>query len=390
MWEPVRLGEVCTLLNGRAYKKPELLDDGKYPVLRVGNFFTNRGWYYSDLELDPSKYCDTGDLLYAWSASFGPRIWDGGKVIYHYHIWKTCLDELRVYKKFLYYWFEWDVERIKSEQGAGTTMVHVTKKSMEERKLFLPPLPEQQRIVAILDEAFERIDAAIKNTQANLTSARELFESYLNRVFTEKGEGWVETQIGEIADVSYGYTAKASFEKDGPKFLRITDIQNESVDWDTVPMCEIGSKEYSRHKLVEDDIVFARTGATTGKSFIVKAPPDAVAASYLIRLRIKTPDVAPGYVAKFFFTSEYWNTVNAGISGSAQGGFNASKLSSLRLPLPPLREQQRIVLGAGTLLEKSHYLGAVYQDKLDALQELKQSILAKAFRGELTSGELAA
>ena len=78
-WHKRKLNEVCELINGRAYSKPELLSDGKYPVLRVGNFFTNNHWYYSDLELEERKYCDTGDLLYAWSASFGPRIWTGGK-----------------------------------------------------------------------------------------------------------------------------------------------------------------------------------------------------------------------------------------------------------------------------------------------------------------------
>lgn len=82
-WEEKDLNNVCTLLNGRAYKKDEMLNRGKYPLLRVGNFFSNRDWYYSDLELDPDKYCDSGDLLYAWSASFGPRIWEGGKTIYH-------------------------------------------------------------------------------------------------------------------------------------------------------------------------------------------------------------------------------------------------------------------------------------------------------------------
>ena len=77
-WKP--LTEVSRFINGRAYKKPELLQQGKYPVLRVGNFITKDSWYHSNLELDEDKYCDNGDLLYAWSASFGPRIWEGEKV----------------------------------------------------------------------------------------------------------------------------------------------------------------------------------------------------------------------------------------------------------------------------------------------------------------------
>ena len=74
-----RFGDICKVINGRAYRQPELLDSGKYPVLRVGNFFSSDRWFYSDLELPEDKYCDNGDLLFAWSASFGPRIWDGEK-----------------------------------------------------------------------------------------------------------------------------------------------------------------------------------------------------------------------------------------------------------------------------------------------------------------------
>ena len=85
--ERLALKEVCEVINGRAYSQPELLSDGKYRVLRVGNFFSNDSWYYSDLELENKYYCEKGDLLYAWSASFGPHIWEEEKVIYHYHIW---------------------------------------------------------------------------------------------------------------------------------------------------------------------------------------------------------------------------------------------------------------------------------------------------------------
>ena len=94
------LGEVVKFLNGRAYKQPELLDEGKYKVLRVGNFHTNDKWYYSDLELDENKYCDEGDLLYTWAATIGPQIWRGEKVIFHYHIWKLEFDEKILNKRY--------------------------------------------------------------------------------------------------------------------------------------------------------------------------------------------------------------------------------------------------------------------------------------------------
>jgi len=156
--------------------------------------------------------------------------------------------------------------------------------------------------------------------------------------------GWRVVPLGEIAAISYGYTAKASSEPVGPKFLRITDIQDNSVNWDTVPFCSIGATEHRRHVIKDGDIVFARTGATTGKSFLIKNPPDAVCASYLIKLRVEgRQDILPEYLSAFFQTTQYWKAIEFGTEGAAQGGFNASKLAGMPIPLPPLDEQKRIV-----------------------------------------------
>jgi len=183
-WEKVRLGNICTLRNGRAYKKQELLSRGKYPVLRVGNFFTSNHWYYSDLELDETKYCDTGDLLYAWSASFGPRIWKSGKVIYHYHIWRIDVDKRKADKKFLYYWLEYDKELVKSQSGTGSTMTHVSKTSMEERVLSLPSLNEQREIVNKLDFAFSGIESAHHWLEACINNYSALKAAILKQELT--------------------------------------------------------------------------------------------------------------------------------------------------------------------------------------------------------------
>ncbi len=149
-WEVKNMAEVCKLINGRAYKENELLAEGKYPVLRVGNFFTNNNWYFSDLELPEDKYCDKNDLLYAWSASFGPRIWHGGKVIFHYHIWKIEHHGDLIEKSYLYYVLEWDVANIKATNGNGSTMMHVTKEAMEKRPVAIPPMKEQNKISCLL------------------------------------------------------------------------------------------------------------------------------------------------------------------------------------------------------------------------------------------------
>ena len=148
-WPTVELGKVARLINGRAYKQEELLDEGPTPVLRVGNFFSNRGWYYSDLDLDEEKYCNQGDLLYAWSASFGPRIWEGPRAIYHYHIWKIETTDA-INKLFLFHLLDADSEKIKAE-GNGIAMMHATKGGMEIRKFPLPPLAAQQAIVTEIE-----------------------------------------------------------------------------------------------------------------------------------------------------------------------------------------------------------------------------------------------
>jgi type I restriction enzyme S subunit len=154
---------------------------------------------------------------------------------------------------------------------------------------------------------------------------------------------WKTKRLGDISTINYGYTAKASFNKADSLFLRITDIQDNFVDWKTVPYCSISEIDYEKYKLIDNDIVFARTGATTGKSYLIKKPPKSVAASYLIRLRLTDCDILPEFIAKYFQTPTYWNDISLGIVGSAQGGFNASKLSDLIIPVPPIEEQKRIV-----------------------------------------------
>ena len=156
-WEWCRLGEIGELINGRAYKKEELLKTGKYRVLRVGNLFTNNEWFYSNLELPKEKYCQAGDLLYAWSASFGPYIWNGAKTIFHYHIWNVRYNQSIVTRDYLYYFLEFDKSSIRNST-TGTTMIHISMENMNPRFIPLPPLAEQQRIVAKIEELMPLVE----------------------------------------------------------------------------------------------------------------------------------------------------------------------------------------------------------------------------------------
>ena len=175
-WQKTALEANATLLNGRAYKQDELLDSGKYPVLRVGNFFSNRGWYYSDLELDDDKYCDNGDLLYAWSASFGPQIWNGGKVIYHYHIWKVLVGEA-YNKQFLCKLLEYATESLMGDTH-GIAMMHLTKSGMEKTEFIVPPIELQEQFAAFVEQT-DKSQLAIQQSLGKLeTLKKSLMQEY--------------------------------------------------------------------------------------------------------------------------------------------------------------------------------------------------------------------
>ena len=177
-WETQKLGKVSNLINGRAYKQNELLSEGKYKVLRVGNFFTNSSFYYSDLELEDNKYCDNGDLLFAWSASFGAFIWNGGKVIFHYHIWKVLFNEQQLNKIFYRFLLNTMTNAFMNDVH-GIGMVHLTKQGMEEYNIPIPPL-SLQREFAEKVEAIERQKALV---QQSIEQTQTLFDYTMDKYF---------------------------------------------------------------------------------------------------------------------------------------------------------------------------------------------------------------
>lgn len=177
-WEVKKLVEVSSLINGRAYKQNELLNEGKYKVLRVGNFFTNSNYYYSNLELDDEKYCYKGDLLFAWSASFGAFIWDEGKTIFHYHIWRVLFDE----KNLNIYYYKYLLNTMTNffmNDVHGIGMVHLTKAGMEQYNLPLPPLPLQQ----LFAHRIEQIEHQKSEVQKAITDLETLLASRMQYWF---------------------------------------------------------------------------------------------------------------------------------------------------------------------------------------------------------------
>ena len=191
-------------------------------------------------------------------------------------------------------------------------------------------------------------------------------------------------KLGEITStVDYGHTASSTSAAVGPKFLRITDIQDDGVNWESVPFCECSLAEEASSKLQAGDIVFARTGATTGKSFLIRDCPErAVFASYLIRVRSK-PDVCPNYLAHFFKTPEYWSQITMNARGAAQLGVNATVLKSLSIPLLPIAEQKRIA----AILDKAEELRGLRRKALGELDAIVQSIFLEMFGDPATNSK---
>lgn len=162
---------------GKAFKQSELLHEGKYPVLRVGNFNTNNQWYYSNLELPEKNYANNNDLLYTWATAFGPHIWHGPKVIFHYHIWKIITSS-SLNKNFALHLLEYDKNQLTSDLNEST-MVHITKKNMEEKTVTIPYISEQKKISKILSF----IDTNITLQQDKLKKLKLLQNYLLQKLF---------------------------------------------------------------------------------------------------------------------------------------------------------------------------------------------------------------
>jgi restriction endonuclease S subunit len=386
-WEIKKLGEVCQFINGRAYKQEELLEKGKYPVLRVGNLHTNRNWYYSDLELDEDKYCDNGDLLFAWSASFGPRIWTGNKVIYHYHIWKVIPNEKIINKHFLFYFLEWDTEALKNTNGTGTTMLHVGKGAIEKREIYLPHIAEQERIVAILDECFAAIDKAKENAEQNLRNAKELFDSYLNGIFERKGDDWEEKKLGDVCEFvrgPFGGSLKKNIFK--PSGYAVYEQQHAIYDqFNDIRyfIDEAKFDEMKRFELREGDLIMSCSG-TMGRVAIV---PNGIRKGIINQALLKMScgkNILNTFLKFWMESKGFQDSLKENAGGAAiQNVASVSILKSIKVTLPSIDKQQSLVQKLNVLRTETQMIEAIYEKKISDLDKLKISILHKGFIGEL-------
>lgn len=362
-WEEKKLGEVAELLNGRAYKQEELLEDGEYRVLRVGNFNTNDRWYYSDLQLEDSKYANDGDLLYLWATNFGPELWKEEKVIYHYHIWKIIGYSNILDKYYFYTFLERDKNRIKQNTN-GSTMVHITKGMMEERVLTFPSIPEQTAIGSF----FQDIDQLISLQQRKLEVLKEQKKTYLKLLFPAKGQtkpalrfagfedDWKEVKLGEVADIKTGGRDVQDSVEDGlyPFYIRseeVKRINSYSFDGEAILVPGEGRLgeifHYANGKFDVHQRVYKISNFTD------------VNAKFVLQ-----------QMKKDFKQHAMRNTVKATVDS-----LRLPTIQSFTVFVPTLPEQEAI----GSFFQDLDKAIAKQEEKVNQLKESKQTLLRKMF-----------
>lgn len=285
------------------------------------------------------------------------------------------------------------------KKASATTISIVNKSKMESCMFPLPPLSEQQSIVDRIESLFAKLDEAKQRVQDALDSFETRKAAILHKAF--KGEltiqwrkehgmvgiSWKETILGNYVDSQYGYTESASQEQIGPKFLRITDIKNGMVNWDDVPYCKISDSDFDKYAVCKNDIMIARTGATTGKSCLVVDDVEAVFASYLIRIKIKSSELLPQYLYYFLQSQMYWSQITKFSAGIAQPGVNAKKLKKIIFPIAAVPEQIEVVRILDDIFAKEQQAKEAAETVMKQIDLTQKSILTRAFRGELGTND---
>ncbi len=383
-WPKVRLGEVLrhrkefiTIDDLTTYKRPRVQLHARGIVLRdeVSGAL---------IKTKTQQVCRAGEFLVAEIdakvGGFGivPGSLEASIVSSHYFLF--VIDEGKLDCEFLDYFSRTPTFRDQVAAQGSTNYAAIRPSHVLGYEIPLPPLAEQRRIVARIEALAAQIAEARSLCHQAVEEAEALLISASARIFEPKAE-WDVMEVGEFCEPpQYGYTESATDQPVGPRFLRITDIQDGSVDWDRVPYCRC--PEPGKYLLKPNDLVFARTGATTGKSFVIRDCPEAVFASYLIRLRVRN-SVSVDYLYRYFQSPSYWAQIADKKEGTGQPNLNGSKLEKLKVPIAPLPEQRRIVSYLDGLQAQVDALKRLQAETTAELAALLPSILDKAFKGKL-------
>ena len=369
-WETKRWGEVLEIRSGRNQKEV-LNPNGKYPIMGSAGKIMG----YAD-----SYICEAGTTIIGRKGTINnplfieERFWNVDTA-FGLH----TLENLD--KNFLHYFcLSFDFTQL--DKGSGRPSL--VKSDLLKIKIPIPPLPEQQQIVILLDEAFEAIDQAKANIEKNIENAKELLQSKINEVFSQKGEGWEERILGEVVNVIGGGTPSKKVEKyyngDIP-WATVRDMNLDKLSITDHKITKLGLKESSANIIPKEHIIIA-TRVGLGKVCILEQ--DTAINQDLKGLIPKSKyDILNDFIF-WWYKSIAYKVVGAGTGATVQG-VKLPFVKSLTFPLTSKEEQVRVVNVLNKFSMDVENLELKYSQKLVVLEELKKSILQKAFAGELTN-----
>ncbi|MCG2737596.1 MAG: restriction endonuclease subunit S [Candidatus Methanoperedenaceae archaeon] len=403
-WEVKRLGNVCDIVNGgtpdtkvKEYWDGENLwitpkDMGKLNSIFVDE--TERKITDSGLKNSSAKLLPINSIILSSRAPIGhlainkkPMSTNQGcKGI----VPKNMLDFL-----FLYYFLKKSVELLNS-LGSGTTFKELSGSKLAEVIILLPPLSEQKRIIAILGEAFESITKAKENAEKNLKNANEIFESYLQSVFENKGGEWKKVQLSSLIekgwiishlDGNHGgdYPRKEEFINEGVPYISAKCLKGNSVDLSLAKyLTPERAGRINKGVAINNDVLFAHN-ATVGPVAILRTNEEKIIlGTSLTYYRCNPEHILPEYLINYMRSKEFKQQYELVMRQSTRNQVPITKQREFYHIIPPVEIQRTLIVKLEYLFDNAKKLEAIYQKKLADLEELKKSILAKAFNGELT------
>jgi type I restriction enzyme S subunit len=391
-WKVKTLDELCEIARGgspRPIKQFLTHSPDGVNWIKISDASASSKYIYQTKEkikpdgIKYSRLVSEGDFILSNSMSFGrPYIMRTSGCIHDG--WLVLKDKSGLFDQdYLYYFLGSNTTYKQFDKlAAGSTVRNLNIDLVRGVKVILPPLAEQKRIVTILEEAFEGIDRAIANTEKNLANSRELFESYLKAIFTQKGDGWVEKKLGDVCNFSQGIQVETKLQletmnHDGlVRFLRIVDFTqgNEALRYIENP----GIK----YIVNERDVSLVRYGASTG--FVCRGLNGAIA-NNLFKVLPKQNNLTNEYIYYFLCSSTFQNEIKRVMGGAAMPAISFGLIKNIKMLIPSLSDQEAVVRRLDLFNIQTQRLETIYRQKIAALKELKQSILQKVFTGELTA-----
>lgn len=400
-WEIKKLGDVCETGAGgtplKAHKDFYL--GGTIPWLMSGevsqgevfeakNFITEKGLKNSSAKLFPRNT--------VLVAMYGATAGQVGILKF-----EACTNQAvcgilpndKTIPEYLFYCFLSKKEELVS-QAVGGAQPNISQIKIRNTKIPLPPLSEQQRIVSILDEAFVAIARAKANAEQNLRNAKELFESYLQRVFEKKGDGWEEKRLKELTTkIGSGATPRGgqeNYKSDGISLVRSMNVHDwQFKDKNLAFIDEKQAKELDGVTLQEEDVLLNITGASVARCCIF--PKDYLPARVNQHVSIIRPkkEMLDSRFLNFLLTSKPYKDqlLFTGEQGATRQAITKAQIETFKISIPKLDIQKDIVNKLDSITTETKKLEAIYQQKINDLDELKKSILQKAFSGELVTNK---